>query len=224
MNFRDIVNMVVARITSNLLKLIILRLSNSQPDHSIRDSLQHRNISDIQVNDRWRLVNRHLIRPSFQLMFVVEQINAGPRVCLKSRRVVWVIGVFLEPPRPSRRSILISLQLVPRILHTNLPCCHSPCLRHRRLNLKYQKSVLMAFNISDKMVDVIDDLGKVRMGGVIDISQVNKPRLVYSHASVVNAVNNLNPFELFDQVEHVVPVNQEPLLLVVLHDFRIFLV
>ena len=138
MNFRDIVNMVVARITSNLLKFIILRLSNSQPDHRIRDSLQHRNISDIQVNDRWRLVNRHLIRPSFQLMLVVEQINAGPRVCLKSRRIVGVIGVFLEPPRPSRRSILISLQLVPRILHTNLPCCHSPCLRHRRLNLKNQ--------------------------------------------------------------------------------------
>ena len=74
------------------------------------------------------------------------------------------------------------------------------------------------------MIDVIDDLGKVRMGGVIDISQVNKPRLVHSHASVVNAVNDLNPFELFDQVEHVVPVNQEPLLLVVLHDFRVFLV
>lgn len=66
------------------------------------------------------------------------------------------------------------------------------------------------------MIDVVDDLREVRMRCVINISQINKSRFKYSHPSVVDSINDLNSFKLFNQVQNVVPVNEETILLIVL--------
>lgn len=77
----------------------------------------------------------------------------------------------------------------------------------------------MRLYISDQMIDVVDDLRKVGMSSVVHISQINKSRFKYSHSSVVNSIDDLNPFKLFDQVQNVVPIYQKAILLIILNKF-----
>ena len=69
------------------------------------------------------------------------------------------------------------------------------------------------------MVDIVDDLREVRMSSVIYICQINKSRFKYSHSPVVNSIDDLNPFKLFDQVQNVVPIYQKAILLIILNKF-----
>lgn len=60
------------------------------------------------------------------------------------------------------------------------------------------------------------------MGGVVHIGQINKSGLEHRHPSVVNSVDDLDSLELLNQIEHIVPVNKEPILLFVLDYFGLF--
>lgn len=77
----------------------------------------------------------------------------------------------------------------------------------------------MTLNISNQMIDIIDNLRKVWMSCVIHICKIYQSGLKNSHTSVVNSIYDLYPFKLFNKVKNVVPVNEKAIFLVVFDDF-----
>jgi len=65
------------------------------------------------------------------------------------------------------------------------------------------------FDISDHVIYIENNLRKRRVSRVQRVSQRHQSGFEHRHASVVNAVHNLNLLEFLHEVEDVVPVNDE---------------
>lgn len=197
-NFWNPVHMVLTWVTSHFSILVEVWMHYSKPHHDVLSSFQVRQVSHINIYNSWRFIKWNLVGTSFQFVFVVEQINNTPCVSLILRRIcgveVIIEIVFLCYFRYSSR---ISSQKIPSMTLFFFSLCLLNLLWSWSLNLKYKHCVWMGLNISDNMIDIINDLGKHRVSCVIDFCNVNNSRFKYCHSSLINPVNNLHFSEHF---------------------------
>ncbi len=87
MDFRNPVDVILRRITSHFHVIIKVWMHDSHPNHCVFDSFQMREVSDIDVDNCRRFIERHFVGTSFKLMFIVEKIDSCPSECLKLLRL-----------------------------------------------------------------------------------------------------------------------------------------
>lgn len=152
-----------------------------------------RQISHIQIDDCWRLIQWNLISTSLQLIFVVEQVNNWPCISLILWRISWIEVIHEVIFRPNfSDSSRIGCEKIPCVSSFIFSLLLLYLFRCWSLDLKYKHCVWMRIYVSNYMIDVIYHLSKDWMSSVIHISDVYYFRFHNCHTSFEHIVYNLH--------------------------------